>query len=617
MDQSQPADGWSILTLAYPLNPLLNNLNPEEEEDQCIIYTGRRHRHDRSRYSSLLIGADNFDILDATDDDTSWEDSYLDDIERVGDDRHHVHRSCTYRRRTQMVLSPLVATAVALLLCCCSIAVGASSLTQNSYYYKSTTTTAFVSTVRDSLINTIVARQQQQSTPLTKPAMAIQRKSPAQQRQRITFNVDTTWSNAVRQKSDLNESRFGVRKRVRTVLDKAKKRTGIENGTTDGRNGEESPFVQSNLNIVAEAASLGGLGDEETIDIYNDVELGLEYISRGMGDIRPVKVTSTPSLTTIALSSYVTEQQQQRFDVFDVIITEAQAEFYGLRKNISADGDVTQEVQDKKTNGVKVNGSTSPVSLDDIESVERTDKTIETKNTAVGSKKVVTSDSSLPLEALPFDLPILTPEQSRRVKSGERVQYQDDMGRAGSGFVVWDVKAPTSVVWDCLLDFKSYPQTIPTVREVVMYTNTHLKDDYRAERPLDFEDGKAAILKYGVPSVTRAQFSLSKFRLKIAAVHKYRVHPRGDHMIFTLDPASTNMALKYAKGIWYTQSNPDGKEGYTRVWLLCELRVSRLLPQWIVDYAAARAMPRATTWLKPQTEAAATLWLKDSSIRKE
>ncbi len=321
-------------------------------------------------------------------------------------------------------------------------------------------------------------------------------------------------------------------------------------------------------------------------------------------------------MTTIALSSYVTEQQQ-RYEELDVIITEAQKELYGLRKKISAEGDVVtiREVPNNMANGVKVNGSTTSVSLDDIESVEQTEKSTET-NTAVETK-VVTSDSSLPLEALPFDLPKLTPDQSRRVKSGERVQYQDDMGRAGSGFVVWDVKAPTSVVWDCLLDFKSYPQTIPTVREVVMYTNTHLKEDYRAERPLDFEDGKAAILKYGVPSVTRAQFSLSKFRLKIAAVHKYRVHPRGDHMIFTLDPASTNMVLKYAKGIWYTQSNPDGKEGYTRVWLLCELRVSRLLPQWIVDYAAARAMPRATTWLKPQTEAAATLWLKDSSIRQE
>jgi len=223
----------------------------------------------------------------------------------------------------------------------------------------------------------------------------------------------------------------------------------------------------------------------------------------------------------------------------------------------------------------------------------------------------VSAAFSLPREPLPFELPSLDTEQYRRLMDGERVQYQDDMGRAGSGFVVWDVKAPSSVVWDCLLDFQSYPQTIPTVREVVMYTNTHLKEDYRAEKPIDFEDGTAAICKHGVPSVTRAQFALSKFKLKIAAVHKYRPHPKGDYMIFTLDPASSNMALKYAKGIWYTESNPDGKEGHTRVWLLCELRVSRLLPQWIVDYAASRAMPRATTWLKPQVEAAAQLWLRD------
>lgn len=51
-------------------------------------------------------------------------------------------------------------------------------------------------------------------------------------------------------------------------------------------------------------------------------------------------------------------------------------------------------------------------------------------------------------------------------------------------------------------------------------------------------------------------------------------------------------------------------QGITRVWLLCELKVSRALPSFIVDYAAKRAMPRATTWLKPQVEAAADLWLK-------
>ena len=51
-------------------------------------------------------------------------------------------------------------------------------------------------------------------------------------------------------------------------------------------------------------------------------------------------------------------------------------------------------------------------------------------------------------------------------------------------------------------------------------------------------------------------------------------------------------------------------KGITRVWLLCELKVSNMLPIWIVDYAARKAMPRATTWLKPQVEAAASLWLR-------
>ena len=136
------------------------------------------------------------------------------------------------------------------------------------------------------------------------------------------------------------------------------------------------------------------------------------------------------------------------------------------------------------------------------------------------------------------------------------------MGREGSGFVAVDVKAPASVIWSCLLDFYSYPQTIPTVRDIQMFTNTHLKQDYYAETAVDrqkYEDGTLATLKHGVPSVTRAAFTLSKFRLKIAAIHKYRTHPQGDYMIFTLDPACTNMVLQNAKGVWHTQSNPDGR----------------------------------------------------------
>jgi len=192
------------------------------------------------------------------------------------------------------------------------------------------------------------------------------------------------------------------------------------------------------------------------------------------------------------------------------------------------------------------------------------------------------------------------------------------MGREGKGYVCFDVLASASAVWDVLLDFDSYPKTIPTVREMTMFTNTNLDKSFLAETPITREDvlaGKVAYLKHGIPSVTRASFVLSKFRLVIAAIHKYRPHSDGDFMIFTLDPACTNLVLKSAKGVWHTQSNPDGRQGVTRVWLLCEVKISRALPKFIVEYAARKAMPRATQWLKPTVEAASQLWLRERDIQ--
>ena len=422
--------------------------------------------------------------------------------------------------------------------------------------------------------------------------------------------VPTTWSNAVRQKSDLNESRFGVRNRVKKVLKKAQKRTGIENGSSSSSSPSSS--VRSGANIVAETASIGAW----------DVDVAFDMVSKVQDKNSNVNSKSDTS-SDEKLQLLSDEPSGEKYEDA-AILSKFANEITGAKKN----GVKVTSVSETKTEESMTKNSASTSSADDESpeddfilsssslSVTASESRNNTVKRKVSEKDAFTGDVSaafsLPREPLPFELPPLDTEQYRRLMDGERVQYQDDMGRAGSGFVVWDVKAPSSVVWDCLLDFKSYPQTIPTVREVVMYTNTHLKEDYRAEKPVDFEDGTAAICKHGVPSVTRAQFALSKFRLKIAAVHKYRPHPKGDYMIFTLDPASSNMVLKYAKGIWYTESSPDGKEGYTRVWLLCELRVSRLLPQWIVDYAASRAMPRATTWLKPQVETAAQLWLKDS-----
>ena len=211
----------------------------------------------------------------------------------------------------------------------------------------------------------------------------------------------------------------------------------------------------------------------------------------------------------------------------------------------------------------------------------------------------------LPLEPLPFTLPTLTNEQEQALARGERVQEQSKMGREGSGYVVMDIPAPAYAVWECLLDFEKYPENIGTVRSMRMFTNTHLKQTYISEQPVPAGMGMGT-RHYGNPSIARAAFVLSKFRLNIAAIHQYQPHPDGHYMTFTLDRACANMILQDAKGIWYTQENPE--TGITRVYLLCELRVSKVLPTFIVDYAAKRAMPRATEWLRPTVADFCSRW---------
>jgi len=235
----------------------------------------------------------------------------------------------------------------------------------------------------------------------------------------------------------------------------------------------------------------------------------------------------------------------------------------------------------------------------------------------IPSAELIAINADLPAalaEPLPFTLPTLSADQKRRLRAGERIENQSKMGRDGSGYVVVDVYAPPYVVWECLLDFESYPDTIPTVRDVQFFSSESLKSGYYAEKPIDPSTGRE-LRHYGTPSTTRAAFTLSKFRLKIAAIHNYRPHPDGHYMDFSLDPECTNVVLKSAKGIWHTRSNPDGRgKDWTRVYLICELRISRVLPTFIVEYASKRAMPRATTWLKPQVETASRLWLKNGSF---
>lgn len=176
-------------------------------------------------------------------------------------------------------------------------------------------------------------------------------------------------------------------------------------------------------------------------------------------------------------------------------------------------------------------------------------------------------------------LPRLTPEDLRALNVGLPVQRQTRDGWLGSGMVAMDVKADPEQVWELLQDFANYDTLIDTVR-------------------------KSQVRQYqmnGDPNETQATFVLSKFRFEVNVIHKFDWERQ--QLSFRLDKSSRNVILKKAEGTWHVQSEAEGlRPGHTRVWLCSSIHVSRVVPRWIVDYAARRALPRATTWLRPTVE---------------
>jgi hypothetical protein len=371
----------------------------------------------------------------------------------------------------------------------------------------------------------------------------------------VVDDSSSSWSKKANNNGEYKESPLGVRRRVRSVLEKARKRTGVPNDS-----------LAKPADFIAEAAAIGAFADDIPVDfVYSSRAARGGYPQNSTQPLlvlassrRPSSAPTTSTTTSVSASS----------------------------KNGSADG--IPEPDSSSSPSKKSSSSSARVN---VESLLETD--------------------GLPLEPLPFTLPTLTVEQEAALKRGERVQEQSKMGREGSGYVVMDIPAPAYAVWECLLDFEKYPENIGTVRSMTMFTNTHLKQTYKSEQPVPpLGSAEKATRHYGNPSISRAAFVLSKFRLNIAAVHQYQPHPDGHYMIFTLDRACANLILQDAKGIWYTQEFVAAETGniMTRVYLLCELRVSKVLPTFIVDYAARRAMPRATEWLRPTVAEFCSKW---------
>uniref|UniRef100_A0A7S0H7N8 Coenzyme Q-binding protein COQ10 START domain-containing protein n=1 Tax=Hanusia phi TaxID=3032 RepID=A0A7S0H7N8_9CRYP len=174
-------------------------------------------------------------------------------------------------------------------------------------------------------------------------------------------------------------------------------------------------------------------------------------------------------------------------------------------------------------------------------------------------------------------LPRLTDAEVSRLLAGDRVEKQTRSGLLGEGLVVVDVKADVSTVMAVLSDVERYPQRIATVREALIIPGT--RSSVRC----------------------KARFKLSRFRLEVTAdlsLNKFR-----NMLEFQLDRSGMgSSAFDEARGFWFLEQCPEREEGWTRVWLSAKVRCSPLLPPFIVDYAASRALPRATSWLRPVIE---------------
>lgn len=195
--------------------------------------------------------------------------------------------------------------------------------------------------------------------------------------------------------------------------------------------------------------------------------------------------------------------------------------------------------------------------------------------------------------APPLRLPLLSEEDRLELSRGRPVQKQERQGNKGWGFVAVEVDAPPQLVFRCLESFEDYDGMIPVVRDAKVLSRTQPDAN-------------------GV-SHARCQYRVSRFFLGISAVH--RVDRQARIVRFDLDPSVAGMVLREASGFWHVEPLPgpggasDGSR--CRVWLRVGLRASSLLPHCLLEYAADRALRRATSWLKPHME---ELWQREQML---
>lgn len=154
------------------------------------------------------------------------------------------------------------------------------------------------------------------------------------------------------------------------------------------------------------------------------------------------------------------------------------------------------------------------------------------------------------------------------LRTGKPYQTQIADGTSGGrGLVVQDVQAPTSIVWDRILDFGSYPKMVPKTVESAVYKKSGNQIFVR--------------MKVGFPM------------LKLQFFIKHDHVPSKHSLTWTLD-YSKKSDLDDSVGYWYVVPHPE-RGDWSRVYYSVQVALMPWVPKFVVDFMSKQALTDAVS----------------------
>jgi hypothetical protein len=175
------------------------------------------------------------------------------------------------------------------------------------------------------------------------------------------------------------------------------------------------------------------------------------------------------------------------------------------------------------------------------------------------------------------DVPILLPEDLAKLNKGQAVMKQVKEDAGGRGIAIQDVHASPEQIWAKITDFANYPGMVENVKSCKVYekTDQHIK----------------------------VGFVISAVMMNVEYYIDHVFVPKEGFMTWTLD-YNRESDLDDSVGFWRVEAIPN-KPGWTRLFYSVEVRLKGWVPGIVEDMIAKKGLPKATGWVKRESEKAA------------